>query len=134
MGNNLLYVCSPYRGEIRRNKEYARELTKVAINSGFAPVAVHLYLTEVLDDNKPQERNWGMAAGQEILKRCGYILLGEKYGISEGMKEEITLAALKGLTMLYEKDGKFKCSHVKKLKERRSGNGVLYKAADQKTK
>ena len=27
------------------------------------------------------------------------------YGISEGMKEEITLAALKGLTMLYEKDG-----------------------------
>lgn len=38
MGNNLLYVCSPYRGEIRRNKEYARELIKAAINSGFAPV------------------------------------------------------------------------------------------------
>lgn len=106
MGNNLLYVCSPYRGEIRRNKEYARELTREAINRGFAPVTVHLYLTEVLDDNKPKERNRGMAAGQEILKRCGYILLGDRYGISEGMKEEITLAALKGLTMLYEKDGK----------------------------
>lgn len=105
MGNNLLYVCSPYRGEIRRNKEYARELTRTAINSGFAPVTVHLYLTEVLDDNKPQERSRGMAAGQDILKRCSYILLGEKYGISEGMKEEITLAALKGLIMLYEKDG-----------------------------
>lgn len=105
MANNLLYVCSPYRGEIRRNKEYARELTKAAINSGFAPVTVHLYMTEVLDDNKPQERSRGMAAGQDILKQCSYILLGEKYGISEGMKEEITLAALKGLTMLYEKDG-----------------------------
>lgn len=106
MGNNLLYVCSPYRGEIRRNKEYARELTKAAINSGFAPVTVHLYLTEVLDDNKPEERSRGMAAGQDILKQCSYILLGEKYGISEGMKEEIMLAALKGLAMLYEKDGR----------------------------
>ena len=106
MGNNLLYVCSPYRGEIRRNKEYARELTRAAINSGFAPVTVHLYLTEVLDDSKPQERSRGMAAGQDILKQCSYILLGEKYGISEGMKEEIMLAALKGLAMLYEKDGR----------------------------
>ena len=105
MGNNLLYVCSPYRGEIRRNKEYARELTRAAINSGFAPVTVHLYLTEVLDDSKPQERSRGMAAGQDILKQCAYILLGTKYGFSEGMKEEITLAALKGLIMLYEKDG-----------------------------
>lgn len=106
MGNNLLYVCSPYRGEIRRNKEYARELTKAALNSGFAPVTVHLYLTEVLDEDKPEERNRGMAAGQDILKKCSYILLGEKYGISEGMKEEITLATLKGLIMLYEKNGK----------------------------
>ena len=72
MGNNLLYVCSPYRGEIRRNKEYARELTRAAINSGFAPVTAHLYLTEVLDDNKPQERSRGMAAGQDILKRKQY--------------------------------------------------------------
>lgn len=106
MSNNLLYVCSPYRGNIKRNKEYARELTRAAINSGFSPVTVHLYLTEVLDDNKPQERNMGMAAGQEILKQCKYILLGEEYGISEGMKEEIMLATLKGLTVLYENNGK----------------------------
>ena len=105
MGNNLIYVCSPYRGEIQRNKEYARELTRAAINSGFAPVTVHLYLTEVLDDNKPQERSRGMEAGQDILERCGYILLGEKYGISDGMQKEIILATLKGLILLYEKDG-----------------------------
>lgn len=106
MNNNLLYVCSPYRGETRRNKEYARELTRAAVNSGFSPVTVHLYLTEVLDDNKPEERSRGMAAGQDILKRCRYILIGTRYGFSEGMKEEIALAALKGLIMLYEKDGR----------------------------
>lgn len=104
--NNLLYVCSPYRGETRRNKEYARELVKAALNGGFAPVATHLYMTEVLDDERPEERNLGMAAGQHIIRRCKYILIGDRYGESEGMKEEITLAALKGLVMLYEKKGK----------------------------
>ena len=106
LNNNLLYVCSPYRGETRRNKEYARELTKAALNSGFAPVTVHLYMTEVLDEEKPEERSRGMAAGQDILTQCSYILIGTKYGFSEEMREEITLATLKGLTMLYEKDGK----------------------------
>lgn len=106
MGNNLLYVCSPYRGDTRRNKEYARELTRAALNSGFAPVTVHLYMTEVLDEEKSEERNRGMAAGRDILKQCSYILIGTKYGFSEGMREEITLATLKGLRMLYEKDGK----------------------------
>lgn len=112
--NNLVYVCSPYRGEIRRNKEYARELTKAALNSGFAPVTVHLYLTEVLDDNKPQERSRGMAAGRDIMRQCKYILIGDKYGISEGMKEEITLAALKGLNMLNEKNGRLYISGTEK--------------------
>ena len=45
--NDLLYVCSPYRGDTKRNKEYARKLTRAAINNGFVPVTVHLYLTEV---------------------------------------------------------------------------------------
>ena len=31
------YICSPYRGEVERNKEYARELTKLALDAGFAP-------------------------------------------------------------------------------------------------
>ena len=104
--NNLVYVCSPYRGDIRRNKEYARELTKIALDNGFLPVTVHLYLTEVVDDNDPEQRKRGLAAGMKILENCKYILIGEKYGVSEGMKAEIIMAALKGIVMLYEKDGK----------------------------
>lgn len=104
--NNLLYVCSPYRGDTKRNKEYARKLTRAALDNGFVPVTVHLYLTEVTDDQNPKERRRGMAAGMAILESCKYILVGDKYGISEGMKAEMTLAALKGIIMLYEKDGK----------------------------
>ena len=42
----------------------------------------------------------------KILENCKYILIGEKYGVSEGMKAEIIMPALKGIVMLYEKDGK----------------------------
>lgn len=104
--NDLLYVCSPYRGDTKRNKEYARKLTRAALDNGFIPVTVHLYLTEATDDTNPEERVRGMAAGMKILENCKYILVGDRYGISEGMKAEMTFAAVKGKIMLYEKDGK----------------------------
>lgn len=104
--NDLLYVCSPYRGDTKRNKEYARKLTRAALDNGFIPVTVHLYLTEATDDTNPEERVRGMAAGMKILENCKYILVGNRYGISEGMKAELTFAAVKGKIMLYEKDGK----------------------------
>ena len=104
--NDLLHVCSPYRGDTKRNKEYARKLTRAALDNGFIPVTVHLYLTEATDDTNPEERVRGMAAGMKILENCKYILIGDRYGISEGMKAEMTFAAVKGKIMLYEKDGK----------------------------
>ena len=104
--NSIAYICSPYRGEIKRNKEYARHLTKVAINNGFAPVAVHLYITEVTDEENPLERRKGMAAGMEILRKCGYMIIGDRYGISSGMKEEMQEAHRKGTVILYERSGK----------------------------
>lgn len=104
--NDLLYVCSPYRGDTKRNKGYARKLTRAALDNGFIPVTVHLYLTEATDDTNPEERVRGMAAGMKILENCKYILVGDRYGISERMKAELTFAAVKGKIMLYEKDGK----------------------------
>ena len=102
MNNKMLYVCSPYRGEVKRNKEYARELTRKAIDNGFVPVTVHLYLTEALDDNKPDEREKGMEAGATILDNCKYILVGGRYGISEGMASEIKRAMDNGTVILTE--------------------------------
>lgn len=104
--NNMVYVCSPYRGDAQRNREYARELTAAAVSNGLVPVTVHLYLTEVLDDSLPEERRRGMEAGQEILRQCSFILVGGRYGISEGMKEEIRLAYMQGLAFIYEENGR----------------------------
>jgi len=57
------YICSPYSGDIKRNKEYARELTLKAIKDGYAPITPHLYITECLDDNDPKQRELGLNAG-----------------------------------------------------------------------
>lgn len=111
MENKLVYVCSPYRGDIERNVAYAKELTRAVLEYGYTPITPHLYLTQVLDDGIPKERELGLLAGQELLKRCEYILLGWRYGISDGMRQEIMIArevgvkeltvTKKGLTVVY---------------------------------
>ena len=100
MVNNLVYICSPYRGEVERNLAYAKELTRKALEYGYTPITPHLYLTQVLDDENPKERELGLMAGQELLKHCEYILVGSRYGISEGMQQEIMIASEAGLKEL----------------------------------
>lgn len=93
--NKLAYICSPYRGnilQVNRNIKYAEHLTRTAIRLGYAPITTHLYLTRALDDNKPKERSQGLRAGKEILAACGTIIIGTRYGISEGMAAEIKAA------------------------------------------
>ena len=41
-----------------------------------------------------------MAAGTELLKHCRYILIGSRYGLSEGMLAEIDTATENGLAEL----------------------------------
>ena len=100
MLNSLVYICSPYRGETERNIEYAKELTRKVLEYGYAPITPHLYLTQALDDENPKERELGLMAGQELLKHCEYILIGSRYGISDGMQQEIILACETGVKEL----------------------------------
>lgn len=93
--NNLAYICSPYRGNIFerfRNIRYARHITKIALDLGYTPITTHLYLTQVLDDKVPMQRRRGLRAGQDILNACGTIIIGARYGVSEGMAAEIKAA------------------------------------------
>ncbi|MCM1232682.1 MAG: hypothetical protein NC489_21355 [Ruminococcus flavefaciens] len=103
--NNLVYICSPYRGDITRNTEYARELTRIALDNGYTPITPHLYLTQVLNEEDPAQRERGMAAGAELLKHCKYIFIGSRYGISEGMLSEIQIALETGITELAQEKG-----------------------------
>lgn len=101
-----VYICSPYRAtnsmELDRNIAYAQKLTRKAIEAGCAPITPHLYITQCLNDRVPEERVKGMAAGLELLKTCNFIILGTRYGISEGMWQEIAAADAAGIKIVSE--------------------------------
>ena len=71
-----VYICSPYRAkdgaELDRNIDYAQQLTRQALEAGLAPITPHLYMTQCMDDKKPEERARGMAAGLALLKGCEF--------------------------------------------------------------
>ena len=95
------YICSPYRGDTARNTTYARELVKQELELGFAPICPHLYLPQILDDSKPKEREQALRVGLELLRGCDVVIVGARYGISDGMKAEIERARELGKRIHY---------------------------------
>lgn len=99
------YICSPYRADsediLKRNIEYAKHLTKLALDDGYAPITPHLYLTQCLDDTIESERSIGLAAGVELLKTCDIIIVGVDYGITAGMRLELAAAYENGIHESY---------------------------------
>lgn len=92
-----VYICSPYSGDTKRNKKYARELTALAIANGCAPITPHLYITECLDDGVQEQRNKGLSVAIRLLEKCDAIYVGTKYGVSSGMQLEIEWAEMIGI-------------------------------------
>ena len=92
----LIYICSPYRAKdeetLKRNIEYAKELTREVLLRGDAAITVHLYMTQCLTEEVKAERNVGLKAGMDILRRCDGIVVGKRFGMSEGMSQEIQCA------------------------------------------
>lgn len=114
------YICSPYRAkdsaELDRNIDYAQTLTRLALEAGVAPITPHLYMTQCLDESKERERAQGMAAGLAMLKTCDFLIVGAKYGISEGMRREIQTAELLGIEIMNAEQ----LRHYMKEEERRT--------------
>lgn len=59
---------------------------------GDAAITVHLYMTQCLMENVETERKTGLKAGMDILRRCDGIFVGTRFGVSEGMSQEIQCA------------------------------------------
>ena len=100
----VAYICSPYRANDKKQRkqydEYAKELTKIAIDSGIAPITPHMYHTHVLDDSNKEDRAAGLAAGISLLYKCDVLIFGDKYGVSEGMYGEVQEARAQGIPVV----------------------------------
>lgn len=86
--NKIIYICSPDLEDKEKNIEYIRELMKQAIDHDFVPVSPYLNFEQVFEDGEEID----MELKFKLLSGCQYILVGNKYGVSEEMQREINLA------------------------------------------
>lgn len=99
----LVYICSPYRGEVERNTAKAKGYCRFAYTQDATPIAVHLHNTLFLDDDIREERLAGLLLGLNMLKRCDELwAFGNRF--SEGMKVEIEAAKHLGIPINYYND------------------------------
>ena len=64
----LVYICSPYSGDVDRNTEKARRYCRFAVDQGAIPLAAHLLLPQFMSETRERESNdW---LGQFLEDRC----------------------------------------------------------------
>jgi len=97
-----IYVCSPYRGNIQRNRRYASDCAAEIAREGHVPVAPHLLLTGSLDDRDPEQRQEGLQLALELMGKCDEVWIYAAYGISEGMAEELGWAWAHNIPMVFK--------------------------------
>lgn len=96
----LVYICSPYAGDIRANIRAARKYSRFAATQGCIPLAPHLLFPQFLDDSNVWERKLGLRFGIVLLTKCVEVwVFGDR--ISAGMQEEIRKAKLKNRRIRY---------------------------------
>ena len=96
----IVYICSPYAGDVEGNTAAARRYSRFAVEAGYIPIAPHLLFPQFLDDNKSKERELGLFFGNAILSKCAEMwVFGDR--ISEGMEAEIKRATWKGHRIRY---------------------------------
>lgn len=77
-------------------RAYRRRCLANSLESGVAPHTSTWLADDALDDDKPEQRELGMLAGEAWLAVCSYVVSYEDYGISAGMEREIRAAEALG--------------------------------------
>lgn len=91
----LVYVCSPLSGDIAANQENARRYCRFAVDSGYIPLAPHLYFPQFMDDGDGAERDLALFMDLVLLSKCDQLwAFGDR--VSKGMSMEIEKAKRKG--------------------------------------
>jgi hypothetical protein len=99
----LVYICSPYSGNIENNIKSARRYSRFAVEMGYIPFTPHLLYPQFLDDSNPAERSLGLFFGNVLMAKCAEVWVFGSY-ISPGMNAEIERAKRKKYTIRYFSD------------------------------
>lgn len=96
-------IESPFAGDVEANIAYAKAAVHNCLMRGEAPIASHLLFTQpgVLDDDKPEERQLGIAAGHAWIRAADAVVVYQDRGISAGMQAGIEQAELRRVPVEY---------------------------------
>ena len=96
----IVYICSPYSGDVEGNVAAARRYSRFAVEQGYIPIAPHLLFPQFLDDSRPDERELGLFFGNALMSKCLEVwVFGSR--ISSGMESEIKRAKWKNHCLRY---------------------------------
>jgi hypothetical protein len=95
----LVILESPFAGDVEQNIDYARLCVRDSLSRGEAPIASHLLYTQptILDDDDPEERQWGIDAGLAWKSVADYSVVYTDRGNTKGMEYGIAAAKAAGL-------------------------------------
>ena len=96
----VVYICSPYAGDVEKNVKAAQRYSRFAVDAGYLPLAPHLLFPQFLNDQDPKERELGMFFGNVLMTKCIELWV---FGgtISSGMADEIERAKRRNYTIRY---------------------------------
>ncbi len=89
MDPRLVFVCSRLAGDIHLNISLTAHHCRYVFRQGLVPVAPHLYLGMILDDNRPAEREMGIGLGREVMDLCSQFWAFHDGEASTGMQGDI---------------------------------------------
>ena len=95
----LVYICSPFSGDIEGNKQKAAEFASFAYKQGCIPLTPHL-LFPFMNDESREERALALHMDIVIMGKCQEVwVLSER--ITSGMSAEIEKATRRRQTVRY---------------------------------
>ncbi|SHJ77555.1 DUF7768 domain-containing protein [Paramaledivibacter caminithermalis] len=87
----LVFICSPFAGDIEGNTERARRYGRFAVTRNAIPIIPHLMYPQFLCEDDPEERELGISMGLVLLSKCHELwVFGSK--VTSGMAVEIEKA------------------------------------------
>lgn len=94
----LIYICSPYSGEVEMNTQKARQYSRFAVDMDAIPLAAHLLLPQFMSEST--ERDLALFMDMVFIGKCEEMWVFGK-NISPGMAAEIAKARKRNMTIRY---------------------------------
>ena len=96
----VVYICSPYAGDVETNVKAAQRYSRFAVDSGYLPIAPHLLFPQFMDDSLGEDRQTAMFMNLVLLSKCAQLWVFGSVR-SEGMQQEIKWAKRRHMTIRY---------------------------------